>query len=40
MRLLKKRAFKYAANIEWEVKDADPVKDVAAARDYLRKLLA
>ena len=38
--LLKKRAFKYSANIEWEVKDADPVKGVAAARDYLRKVLA
>jgi sugar phosphate isomerase/epimerase len=38
--LLKKRAFKYAANIEWEVKDADPVQGVAAARDYLKKVLA
>jgi sugar phosphate isomerase/epimerase len=40
VRLLKQRAFKYSANIEWEVKNADPVKGVAAARDYLKKVLA
>ena len=39
VRWLKTRAFKYAANIEWEVKNADPVKGIAAARDYLRKIL-
>jgi len=40
MRLLKKRGFEYAANIEWEVKNMDPVAGVAAARDYLKQVLA
>jgi sugar phosphate isomerase/epimerase len=40
VRLLKKRGFKYCANIEWEVKDSDPVAGVAAARDYLKQALA
>jgi len=40
VRLLETRAFRYAANIEWEVKAADPVKGIAAARDYLKKVLA
>jgi len=40
MRLLKKRGFKYAANIEWEVENMDPVAGVAAARDYLKQVLA
>lgn len=39
MRLLKKTRFKYAANIEWEVKNADPVQGVTDAVTYLKKAL-
>jgi len=39
MRLLKKIRFKYAANIEWEVKNADPVQGVTEALAYLKKAL-
>jgi sugar phosphate isomerase/epimerase len=31
--------FKYAANIEWEVRDSDPAKGVAEALAYLKKSL-
>lgn len=39
MRLIKKLRFKYAANIEWEVENADPVKGVANALAYLKQFL-
>ncbi len=39
MRLLKEIRFKHAANIEWEVRNADPVKGVADALAYLKKAL-
>ncbi len=39
MHLLKKINFKHAANIEWEVKDADPVQGVTDALAYLKKAL-
>ncbi len=38
--LLKKLRFKYAANIEWEVENVDPVKGIADALEYLKKALA
>lgn len=39
MQLLKKLRFKYAANIEWEVKDIDPAKGVADSLAYLKQFL-
>ncbi len=40
VRLLKKLHFKHAANIEWEVDNADPVKGVADGLEYFKKALA
>ncbi len=37
---LKKLQFKYAANIEWEVENADPAKGVADGLEYFKKALA
>lgn len=40
MQACKKVRFKYAANIEWEVKGADPVQGVRDGLAYLKKALA
>jgi sugar phosphate isomerase/epimerase len=37
--LCKHRHFKYVANIEWEVKDADPAKGVSDALAFCRNVL-
>ncbi len=39
VQLLKNLRFKYAANIEWEVKNIDAAKGVADALEYLKKAL-